>query len=181
MSLNNITLNPFLAASLYRSTLIENDSNEPIVKIPSAVPVETSTEKAGPATEKAWKYLGDNKKNILLVVTHPGITHLPDDDLGFVTAILSACKLDMGDVAIVNMNNYPGYGYKEFAKYFGSRNVLLFGISPAEFDLPVDFPEFQVQSVNNTTFLYSPPLEERNNDKLFKSKLWVCLQKMFLK
>jgi hypothetical protein len=185
MSLNDISLNPFIAASLYRSSLIESDSNEPIVKVPSAAAkkkeAEPVTEKAEPATEKAWKYLGDNKKNILLVVNHSGITHLPDDELGFVTAILSACKLDMGDVAIVNRNNYPEHGYKEFLKYFGSKTVLLFGISPADFDLPVDFPEFQVQSVNNTTFLYSPPLEERNNDKLFKSKLWVCLQKMFLK
>jgi hypothetical protein len=177
MSLNDISLNPFVAASLYRSSLIENDTGEPVVKVPSDT---TAPAVRGAEPEKKWKYLGDNKKNILLVVDHSGITHLPDDELEFVTAILSACKLNIGDVAIINRNNYPEYTYKDYARYFNSRVVLLFGIDPVSFGLPVDFPHFQVQGLNNTTFLYSPSMDERNHDKLFKSKLWVCLQKIFL-
>jgi hypothetical protein len=174
MSLNDISLVPFVTASLYRSSLIEDDQHESIVKPPSAAKPEPQAE-----TAKGWKYLGDNKKNILLVVNHPGITHLPDDELSFITAILSACKLDLGDVAIANRNNYPAYNYKDFTGYFNSRTLLLFGIGPVDFGLPVDFPQFQVQSVAKTTFLYSPALKDINNDKLFKSKLWVCLQRIF--
>jgi hypothetical protein len=176
MSLNDISLSPFVTASLYRSSLIEDDQHEPIVKTPS---ISSKAAPAIAATDTGWKHLGDNKKNILLVVNHTGITHLPDDELNFITAILSACKLDLGDVAIVNLNNYPAYSYKDFIGHFNSRNVLLFGMDPVSFGLPVDFPQFQVQSVAKTTFLYSPTLAEIKEDKLFKSKLWVCLQRIF--
>jgi hypothetical protein len=192
MSLNDISLSPFVAASLYRSSLIANDSNETIVKAPSP---ETKPKKE-PAKQKdseeviiepakadptlpGWKHLGNNHKNILIVVNHSDVTHLPDEELGFLTSILSACKLDLGDVAIVNMNNYSEHNYKDFLDHFKSKTVLLFGYGPISFGLPVDFPHFQVQALNNCTFLSSPPLSERNTDSLFKSKLWVSLKRIF--
>ena len=194
MSLNDISLSPFVTASLYRSSLIANDSNEPIVKAPSteskpkkdavkdtmkeSVQEEKDQTPADPIAI-GWKHLGSNNKNILIVVNHTDVTHLPDEELGFLTAILSACKLDLGDVSIINMNNYADHNYKDLISHFSSKIVLLFGYDPVSFGLPVDFPHYQVQALNNTTFLFSPALSERNADPLFKSKLWVCLKRIF--
>jgi hypothetical protein len=172
MDLNNIELTPQLAASWYSFTLVDNFSNETIEK---PEPITRVTETAEPA----FKFLGSNGKNILLIVNYSDATHLPDEELTFLTSILTACKLDLGDVAIVNRNNYPDSFYKDYKDHFNSKIVLLFGIDPVSFGLPVDFPQFQVQSFANTTFLYSPPLEERKKDQLFKSKLWVCLKRIF--
>jgi hypothetical protein len=123
--------------------------------------------------------LGGNQKNILVVVNNSNVIYLPDEDLEFLTNILNACKLSLDDVAVVNTNNTPGEGYKEYLKNWSSKIVLLFGVDPVSFDLPVNFPEFQVQSLNNTTFLYSPALSECGTNKLLKSKLWVSLQRIF--
>jgi hypothetical protein len=57
--------------------------------------------------------------------------------------------------------------------------MILLGLTPEEFEMPLNFPEFQVQPFNNCTFLHAPMLEVLEADKVLKSKLWVCLKKMF--
>jgi len=137
------------------------------------------------ATEKAeqhqsgFKFLGDNEKNILLVVNYTQAVHLPDEQLNFITSILTACKLGLADVAILNISNNKNCSYKNFQQQLGSRQVFLFGIEPKQIELPVQFPEFQIQPFNNCTYLIAPSLQELENDKLLKSKLWVCLKKIF--
>jgi hypothetical protein len=172
--LNNIRLSPAVAASLYRHSLIDTNTQETIEKVK---PAATEPVMNDIITDDEWKYLGGNKQQILIVVRNTGITHLPDADLELLTSILKACKFDLGDVAIINSNNYPQHTYKEYLGQFKSRIVLLFGLEPVAFGLPLDFPQFQIQSFAKTTFLHSPPLSEY--DKLLKSKLWVCLKTIF--
>jgi hypothetical protein len=199
MGLNDIKLSPTLAAELYRTTLVEGpfkkilpdgreveviverieivveeDAPEPPPPPPAGKKTKTKETAAGNS-----KSLGGNQKNILVVVNYDNVVHIPDEELEFLTSILKACQLSLDDVAIVNTKNFPGDGYKEYAKKFSSRIVLLFGVDPVSFDLPVNFPEFQVQSLTNTTFLYSPTLSECRTNKLLKSKLWVSLQRIF--
>jgi hypothetical protein len=57
--------------------------------------------------------------------------------------------------------------------------VLLIDTEAASIGLPLDFPDFQVQPFNNITFLSSPSLSEIKSDPLQKSKLWVCLRRIF--
>lgn len=172
--LNSIKLSPAVAASLFRNSLIDTGEQKTSEQIE---PVTTQPVVSDKKADDEWKYLGGNKQQILIVVNNTGITHLPDEDLELLTSILKACKLDLGDVAIVNSNNYPEHTYKEYLSQFKSKIVLLFGLEPVAFGLPMDFPHFQIQSFSKTTFLHSPPLSEY--DKLLKSKLWVCLKTIF--
>ena len=114
-----------------------------------------------------------------MIVRYPTATYLPDEQLNFLTSILAACKLSLGDVAIVNILNAPPAFYKGAMEKFRSTTTILFGITPQEFEMPVNFPEFQVQRFNNCTFLHTPGLESLEADKVLKSKLWVCLRRMF--
>ena len=106
-----------------------------------------------PETEKvltdssSHKYLGNNQQNILIIVKHNDCVHLPDHELQFLTGILAACKLSLADVAIVNLNNYPGITYKELNKQFNSKTVFLFGTRPASFGLPLNFPPFPATAI----------------------------------
>jgi hypothetical protein len=203
MGLNDIKLSPYLAAALYGHSLVEAPATD---QTPSSSGKKTITASTGgeiinehiiitveeddpteplppsstrKKTEKVSRSLGGNSKNILIVINYNNVVYLPDEELEFLTSMLKACKLNLDNVAIVNTNNSPGDGYKEYAKQYSSKVVLLFGVDPVSFDLPVSFPEFQVQSFNSNTFLYSPTLQECRTDKLLKSKLWVCLQRIF--
>ena len=99
--------------------------------------------------------------------------------MNFLTGILSACKFGLDDVSVVNLNDHQGTSYKELISYFKSKVVLLFDIEPASFGLPINFPYYQLQAFAGNTFLYAPSLKELEKDKIEKSKLWVCLKRLF--
>jgi hypothetical protein len=185
MGLNDIELPASVVASLYPSALVSTGTDQ---AAPVAAAVQTSEEVTPQAQQTAaaeaappfvWKFLGNNKRAVLVVVNNPDILHLPDEDLNFLTTMLTACKLSLGDIILINYNNYLEKGGPAAVKYFKSREVILFGIEPADFGLPVSFPEYQVQGVANVQYLYSPALASIADDKAAKGKLWVSLKKIF--
>lgn len=163
MELNTIQLPASLITDLYKNVLIDSGDLPPVAK-----KTETSSQ---------WKFLGENKKNLLIVVNYPDAVHIPDKQLQFLTNLLTAIKLNLADVAIFNIHGQQNAG--EALAYFKSKTVFLFGVEPIAFGLPVNFPHFQVQPFNGVTYLFSPALYEIEDDKLLKSKLWVCLKKIF--
>ncbi len=129
--------------------------------------------------EKTWKFLGDNKKNILILVQYSNAVHIPDEELAFLTQLLSACKLSLGDIALLNLAHHRQLAYKEALDKLGSQLIFLYGIEPAAWGLPISFPHFQLQPFAGRRFLYAPALEEIREDKLLKTKLWVSLKPIF--
>ena len=174
MDLNHIELSPQSVAELYASVLIQSGDNNTIFPNERKEITEKKT-----IADDNWKSLGNNQKNILVVVSNNVAFHIPDNELTLLTSILNACKFTVADVAIVNINNHPDAGYKELTVSFNSRYTLLFGIEPAAFGLPMNFPHFQVQSFNNCTYLFSPALSVIETDRDQKRKLWECLKKIF--
>ncbi|MGZ8537107.1 MAG: hypothetical protein ACXWV9_02535, partial [Flavisolibacter sp.] len=134
MSLNTIHLQPQLLVDLYtRSLLLSSTTSVP----------ESST----------VKYLGKNQKNILILVQQPFVPCLKDEELSFLTSILSACKLSLADIAILNSNGLP-VETLENAIESDAKTVILFGLDPLSIGLPINFPFFQIQQFNKRMYLY---------------------------
>ncbi len=178
MDLNHIELPAAAVAELYHSSLVGSVDDIAGQTNNSMTIVEESSPVVEQKTTAPWRSLGDNKKHILIAVKTGEAVHLPDNDLQFLTGILGACKLTLADVAIININEQAAT-YKELTVFFKSRIVLLFDIEPASFGLPMSFPQYQIQAFANNSFLYSPALKQLENDKVEKSKLWVCLKRLF--
>ena len=182
MALNDIRLNSTLLAEIYKDFLVEIDGQSHAKRTQSSksqtqMPEDISTTNT---SSIAWEHLGEFKKRILLVVRYPGVAYMPDEPLNFLTSILNACKLSLADVAIVNIANLPSIQYNDLRKKYNSAViVVLFGPTPSELEMPVNFPEFQIQPFHNCTFLHTPVLEKLETDKVLKSKLWVCLRRIF--
>lgn len=172
MDLNSIILPASVVAELYDDTIV--DTGELQAKSPPIASPVTD-----PGVNGRWKWLGENHKNILVLVRYPEAEHLPGRPLHFLTGMLTACKLELKDVAVLNLAQDPGAEYKELIKEFRSRVVLLFDVEPSLLGLPINFPHFQIQPFANNSFLYSPSLEMLEEDKILKSKLWVCLRRLF--
>jgi hypothetical protein len=164
MELNSIRLPASVVADLYKDTLVETENEQKIIPVQGM---------------EQLIFLGNNKKNILICVKYPSVLHLPDEQLTFLVTMLTACKLTLSDIAIVNLKNFTDQSYKKIINKFKPGLAFLFGIEPAAFGLPVNFPAYQLQPFNNCSFLYAPSLDELGSDKLLKSKLWVCLRKIF--
>ena len=165
MSLNSITFDPNDIVLLFKNSLVEIDSKRQIHPTTSS------------GTE--WIYLGGNKKATLVVVRYPGIVHIPDKQLGFLTKLLAACNLNPDDVAILNFDPYGPSDFDNVLNHFKPKAVLMFGIEPGDFGMPMLFPQFQAQRYTDVVFISSPTLETIEPDKTLKSKLWTCLKKIY--
>lgn len=144
------------------------------------LPVEEPAPKyeAAPVAYGNTPSLGGNKKGILILVSNDQYPYLPDAELDFLSNILGACRLSIADVAIVNLHHYP-QPYTELVKQFGSRQVLLMGITPQQIDLPFNFPHFQLQNFDQRTYLCALPLGPISQSRDLKMQLWGCLKNMF--
>ncbi len=174
MSLNNIILSAGLLADLYPAALVETGESQP----QAALPVNPDSDRESKSPQTGLKYLGENRKNILVVVDSRDVVYLPDDDLRLLMNMLAACHLGLGDVAVLNSFSHAA-SYKTITDELKSRVVLLFGVEPVSFGLPMSFPQFQVQPFTGISFLYAPSLQALQEDKVLKSKLWVTLKRLF--
>lgn len=185
MNSENNLLPPFVIASLYKDDLILVDAKESRKR-----PTTTETKKTGtiaPAADevppiKPISFLGDNQKKITILLKDSSAVHVADESLQFLTAILAACKLNMGDVAIVNTANQT-VKYTQIKIELQPTTLLLFDINAASIALPFEVPQYQVQQYDNCTLLFSAPLQamlvKTDAAKLEKGKLWNALKKTF--
>jgi hypothetical protein len=167
MSLNEINIPPGAIVNLYKNVLIEPHRE-----------AEKTALISNPH-RSSLSHLGNNKKQIAVIVNNPDAVHISDAELAFLTSILTACKLGLDDVAIINTANNSEKNFKKLFSLVPAIAVLLFGVKPEELALPVSFPIFQVQHFAGINYLYAPPLNEIEKDKAIKSRLWANLKKLF--
>jgi hypothetical protein len=174
MGLNNLSLPVFVVAELYRESLVlpaqeilqkPNLPDSNIKKAETVVPEVLSP----PA-------VGKNKKHILLLLDYA--SDIPGSDMKFLTGILTACKLSLDDVLVLNVHG-KDVNYKSLTSSYRSKYIILFGVEASAISLPMIFPSFQPQLFSGTTYLTGPALHEMESDPLLKSKLWVTLKKIF--
>lgn len=182
MNSENNFLPPFVIASLYKNDLVLVDALESAVKKPKV--------KSGPAdqptevldTMQPINFLGNNQKKVTILLQDHAAVHVADESLQFLTSILAACKLNMGDVAIVNTAN-QNLSYAQIKTELQPSTLLLFNITAASIALPFEVPQYQVQQYNHCTLLFSAPLQamlvKDETAKIEKGKLWNALKKTF--
>lgn len=185
MSLNNIQLPDIVIAGLYKKGIIGGAPETGAVTAPVAtVSVKPPAEAAAPPTPAAgaYKFLGNNRQQVVIVVRFPGEVFLPESHLQMLTKMLGACKLNLGDVAIVNEAT-QGIDINLLKEQLHPKKLLLFGVTPEETGLPLNFPPFKDQEYAGCVYLCAPGLEQLNMDneegKTLKKKLWESLKKLF--
>jgi hypothetical protein len=166
MSLDNIQLPATVIQDLYKKSLVLSDKKQ-------SVTVEK------PSDTVSFNILGNNQQKILILVADEETLYLPDEQLNFLMGILTACKLTMQDVAILNTRKNTNLSYTNFVTVLKSATVILFGVETSTIELPLQFPTYQIQAYNNQTYLSAPSLTVLQNDKAEKTKLWLCLKQVF--
>lgn len=166
MSLNDIQLSPIVTSALYKNSLV----------------VISDDQKREAVNERLYKFLGGNKKNIVLIAQSSDVVFVSEEQLAFITKLLGACKINLEDAAIIN-NAHSKVISSELKKQLSPKTLIFFGVEPTTIKLPIHFPMFKMQEFDGCTYLYVPSLEELNHDnnesRLLKSKLWVCLKNLF--
>ena len=162
MSLTGVQLDPYLLAKMYTQPIIPEEM------------------KAGPVVQKELpkvKYLGENQKNILLLIQNENEAYLNDESFNLLTNILNACKLGMQDVALANVAHYTALTLADWQQVINFNRCVIFGIGPDQ--LGVEAPVYQLSAINGITALFSHDLSYIGSDKTLKGRLWMGLQKLF--
>jgi hypothetical protein len=160
MSLKNLQLNPLSVAHLFSSGIISLHKTD--VK----------------ATENTVAFLGKNLSHITIVVNDLNNFYISEEDLNVLSKMLIACKLTLEHIALINIGKVPT-NWAAIKTSLNPQKLILFGVTPTQIELPIIFPEYHLQSYNDTTFLLSDSIENISADKLLKSKLWISLQNLF--
>ncbi len=174
----------FVIAALYKNTLVitDDDAGKPSqIQEQVTKKATAEAEEIPQAEQKKW-YMGDNRKNITILVNHDDAVFINDDSLNLLGNVLAACKLNLGDVAIINYHRNK-FTFTQLKETLKPRYVFLFGLTSQQIKLPFAMPYFQVQQYNDCTFLIGPSMADMIGDsresKVEKSKLWVSLKKVF--
>lgn len=197
MSINNVQLTSLAIGEWYKDALLTSPDAAPATETPvqANVPASRPIMPSAPAPQVAttapspqvappapYKFLGNNRRQVAIVVHSPGTPFLPDNQLSFLTKILEACRMNIGDIAIVNAASAPVV-ISELRSQLKPTTVLLFGLEPTAIKLPINFPVFRLQPYDDCTYLSAPALsllvQNSEESKLLKSKLWVCLKTLF--
>lgn len=192
-----IQLPDFIIADLYKDTLVVTDD-----LLAKSVPqkqerkvTETSAEirnegreiKSEDVTselrEKDKKFfLGENEKNIIILVSDEQNVFLDDESLQLLSGILAACRLNIADAAIVNYHRIA-LNYQQLKQSLQPKYLFMFDVTPQQIQLPFTMPQYQKQPYDNCIFLTASSLDiMKKNTKearVEKSKLWVCLKEIF--
>lgn len=165
MEIDNIQLTSYLCEKMFAGSLVDlTEDSEVNSSIPKA----------------AINSLGENKRNILFLVSNDRYLFLADDEMILLSGLLSACRISMADIALVNFHQCPATAYGQFLEVFQPKKILLFGVTAADVQLPFTIPFFQIQKFEEQVYLICPSLSKLINNKKLKQELWVCLQKVFL-
>ena len=172
MSFEGVVLPNFLIADLYKGILVEDEIKINIKKV-----AETKEDK-----HISVSFLGSNNKQVVIVINDNDAAIIGDEKLQLLTNLLTACKLSLADVAIVNAYNKQLI-YSQIKIDLQPKFLILMGIDAKVFKLPIIFPEYKIQQYDNCPILLTSDLNNllgtTTEVKVEKSKLWLSLKLLF--
>jgi hypothetical protein len=169
MSFEEIVLPNFILADLYPQSIVcANDTNDKVV--------EKEEKKAN------IRFLGNNEKNIAIVVNDNEAVNVAENKLDFLSKILLACQFTLAHVAIVNVSN-NNLDFNIVKEELNPKFLILMGVDARAFKMPLIFPEYRTQQYNGCEMLIAKDIEKYLQDKTpnqeEKRKLWGALKNLF--
>ena len=141
----------------------------PKVEIPPIV--------AEPSTPKSFKFLGGNKKSVLILVNDKLNDVSTEQGRDLLRKIVKAVDLSTPDFAIVNYAQYQGTDFVELHGFFKPLIMLSFGVEITDLKLNLVWQN-EIISHDTTKIIFAPNLHQLDSDLAAKKSLWGNLQKI---
>jgi hypothetical protein len=188
LSTNSAVLTALLGSDVYhiseatsqleQAGLIANESTVAKQEIASEQVVIRSTEQALKTVH--YNYLGENNKYILILIDQPLKNEIiAAKDLLLLEKTLAALKLELRDVAIVNLQQCEELHFKSLKEFFSCNKVLGFGIELAKIGIEKEVAINTVFRIEDCPFLLASSLEELSNNQAQKVIWWSAMKSIF--
>ncbi len=116
---------------------------------------------------------GKNNKHFVWVVNDPDYPFLSDEDFKFVSEVMTACKMNMDDIALVNLAK-SNLHFAELIETLQPKFIILSALAQNW----LDADSYSLQQQEGFHFYITEELSILRKDKVKKSKLWLALKKM---
>jgi hypothetical protein len=184
MGINDIKLTSELLAALYPDSLVLVPDQQQ--RISEEMPEKAEKKREEKSEKKplapVYRFLGNNKRRISVIVHHPEAVFLPEEDLAFLGKMFSACHCAIEDIAVLNTFTTP-LEFTELKKQLNPEKLLLCDLPAASLNIPELTESFTVTSFQDVSVLMLPSLSSVNQDTAegiqLKKKLWSSLKKLF--
>ena len=175
MSFENIQLTDDQLADFYGKQLVivEKGDNIPKPETKAAKPAIPAEPVA--TTAPLLGITGKNKKQFVWLVEEHYFPYLNDADFQFLGDVLTACKMNMEDIALVNVANNRNH-FDELVQQLQPKFIIASGVQVDA--LPIQPADYRVQEQQGYLLCCTETLEAIRTDKSKKSKLWLALKQM---
>jgi hypothetical protein len=140
----------------------------------------TAREEPPPVTETRpdnFNFMGDNKKNFLVIVHYPELEFIDDKHLTALESILKRLNFSVDDTAIFNIAKYTGTTIKQLMDYFKPRKLLLLGQQALPGGIgPVALNKIHIS--NNIPALFSFSFDEMMDNNENKKAFWERMKQL---
>jgi len=188
LSTNSAVLTALLGSDVYhiseatsqleQASIIANEPTLAKQEIASEQVVIRSTEQALKTVN--YDYLGENNKYILILIDHPLKSEIISaKDLLLLEKTLAALKLELRDVAIVNLQQCEELHFKSLKEFFSCNKVIGFGIELAKIGIEKEVPINTVFRIEECPFLLASSLEELSTNQAQKVIWWSAMKSIF--
>jgi len=132
---------------------------------------------AEPLPEKRFKFLGGNKKSVLILVNDKQNDVSTEQGRELLRKIVKAVDLGTPDFALLNYANYSGTDYQMLHQFFKPVIMLSFGVEVTELKLNLSWQN-EIIFHESTRIIFAPNLHHLDSDLTAKKMLWGHLQKI---
>ncbi|WP_324229543.1 hypothetical protein [Lacibacter sp.] len=175
MSFENIQLTDDQLADLYGKQLVIVEKGDNIPKPETKAAKPTIAPEPVAATAPLQGVTGKNKKQFVWLVEEHYFPYLNDADFQFLGDVLTACKMNMEDIALVNVANNRNH-FDELVQQLQPKFIIASGVQVDA--LPIQPADYRVQEQQGYLLCSIDTLEAIRTDKSKKSKLWLALKQM---
>jgi hypothetical protein len=125
-------------------------------------------------TLRVVNFLGQNKKQILIILANQGEVICTAANLDFLTKILNAIKLSLDDVALIDESLFD----RQKHQLPPFQQLVSFGSAAFFTAQSMTIPN--TKYMTSKTILHADSIEMVQADVMLKKQLWGALQQMFL-
>jgi len=156
---------------------------QPIAPQPTLAPQEVVLQPVAPAQpavpQTVYKFLGNNKRNILILVNDAGNEVSDEKGRELLRKIVKSVNLTAADFALLNYAGYQNANFEQLKQHFSCVFVFAFGVSPEDLGLN-DHPQNKVVTIGSVKLIFSAELRKLEEDMEAKKTLWGSLKQMGL-
>lgn len=175
MSFEHIQLTGDQLSELYGKQLVIVEKTDSSSKAETKAATPAIVDEPAPASTALQGITGKNKKHFVWMVEEHYFPYLNDADFQFLGDVLTACKMNMDDIALVNVANNRNR-FDELLQQLQPQFIIASGVQIDA--LPIQTADYRVQQEQGYFLCCTETLEAIRSDKSKKSKLWLALKQM---